>query len=207
MERILSSLIAGLAWLVTGASARWVENGPSENQRIYFANHSSHLDTLVVWAALPPNIRRKTRPVAAKDYWERNVLMRYLALRVFKAVLIQRPSAEGAGPRSALRALEEMAKALDEGYSLILFPEGGRMEGGEAAPFKAGLYHLAKDRPKIELVPAYLENLNRILPKGEFLAVPLLGSLTFGSPLTLLDDEPKKDFLDRARKSLEGLRS
>ena len=61
-------------------------------------------------------------------------------------------------------------------------------------------------RPDIELVPAWLENLNRILPKGEIVPVPLLGSVTFGAPISLDGDEPKGHFLQRARHALVALR-
>jgi 1-acyl-sn-glycerol-3-phosphate acyltransferase len=99
-----------------------------------------------------------------------------------------------------------MLAVLDAGDSLIIFPEGGRFPGPEPQKFKGGLFHLAKDRPQVQLVPVYLENLNRILPKGEILPVPLLGSITVGSPIQLESGETKADFLDRARNAVWSLR-
>jgi 1-acyl-sn-glycerol-3-phosphate acyltransferase len=148
-----------------------------------------------------PRFREKTRPVAAKDYWTVNALRRWLANDVFRALLIERRKVT-----SENNPLREMLAVLDAGDSLIIFPEGGRFPGPEPQKFKAGLFHLAKDRPQVQFVPVYLENLNRILPKGEILPVPLLGSITIGSPIRLESGETKADFLDRARLAVWSLR-
>jgi 1-acyl-sn-glycerol-3-phosphate acyltransferase len=139
--------------------------------------------------------------VAAKDYWTGNALRRWLADGVFRALLIERRKVTAEN-----NPLREMVAVLDSGESLIIFPEGGRFPGPEPQPFKPGLFHLAKDRPKVELVPVYLENLNRILPKGQILPVPLLGSITVGEPLRLKPGEAKVAFLDRAREAVWSLR-
>lgn len=100
-----------------------------------------------------------------------------------------------------------MESALDRGDSLIIFPEGSRLgdDDGNLGEFKPGLFHLAKRHPSVQLVPVYLENLNRILPKGEFFPAPILAAVTFGSPLKLLEGEDKKDFLVRAKQAIEEL--
>ena len=96
-----------------------------------------------------------------------------------------------------------MTDALDAGASLILFPEGTRnMTEERLLPFKSGLYHLAMARPQVELVPVWLENLNRMMPKGEIFPVPLLCTVTFGAPLTISAQEDKSAFLERARAAL-----
>jgi len=206
----LAGVIASVARLISGVQVRWVGCAPEPRQRIYFANHTSHLDFVVLWSALPAGLRAVTRPVAAKDYWEKGARA-YIALRVFHAVLIERgaaaraeglASAHGAGPA----VIDQLAEALGSAYSLILFPEGTRGTGEEVAPFRSGLYHLARRRPDVQLVPAYLENLNRILPKGEFLPVPLVSSLTFGAPIQFSDEESKAAFLARAREAVRALR-
>ena len=208
---MMAALIVGIARLLSGSQARWVGCEPSLRQRVYFANHSSHLDFVVLWAALPGPVRRLTRPVAARDYWEPNPIKRYFAVHVFNAGLVTR-GLEGKGGdhaaavAAARRSVEEAAVALGERHSLILFPEGTRGAGREIGPFKSGLYYLARLRPDVELVPAYLENLNRILPKGEVLPVPFMGSVSFGAPLQLGPDEPRDAFLTRARDALLALR-
>ena len=193
-------LLAGLTRLVTGVRARWVGDPPGAGQRLYFANHSSHLDALVIWSSLPTAMRERTRPVAAVDYWDRPGVRRWLACGVLDALLIARDG--GRGGREALRAI---GAALDRGDSLILFPEGTRGAGETIGPLEPGLYFVAKSRPTVQLVPVYLQDLNRILPKGEVLPVPLIGSATFGAPLELRDDEGREGFLGRARDALLAL--
>ena len=212
-ERIhpIASLLAAVARGITGVQVQWAGCEPSERQRIYFANHTSHLDFVVLWSALPSEIRRHTRPVAAKDYWEETPLRRYFAENVFNAVLVERGAmAKASSPEEAKfigrSLIEEMAAALGETYSLILFPEGTRGTGEKLGEFRAGLYHLALRRPDVELVPAYLENMNRILPKGEFLPVPMLSLLTFGKPMQVEADEEKDAFLERAKEAVTTLR-
>ena len=202
MTAILAAGAARLARLATGASVRWVEERPYREQCIFFANHVSHLDFVVLWSVLPKELRARTRPVAAKDYWAAGRLRRYAATRVFRAVLVDR---EG-GSLGQLRAqLDQLIGALDAGGSLILFPEGTRGSGREIGPFKSGLYYLAQQRPDIDLVPVHLHNLDRLMPKGEFLPVPQLSRVTVGPPLRLLADEPKAAFLARAREAVERL--
>jgi 1-acyl-sn-glycerol-3-phosphate acyltransferase len=206
---MISAAIIGITRLLSGARPRWLGCAPTLRQRIYFANHTSHLDFAVLWVTLPPALRRLTRPVAARDYWEPNALRRYLATHVFRAVLVDRhgdPNDRAARVEAARRTIERTAAALGTADSLIVFPEGTRGSGAEVAPFKSGLYHLARLRPDVELIPAYLENLNRILPKGEVLPVPLLASVTFGAPLAVAPDEACDAFLTRARAAVLALR-
>lgn len=203
----LAGLIAGAARLLTGVQVRWRGLQPSAALHVYIANHTSHLDALVLWAALPEEIRRVTRPVAAKDYWDRSALRRYLAERVFRAVLIARPGRTRSMALRATRAIiDEMSGVLAAGSSLIVFPEGTRGSGKVIKPFKSGIYYLAQRHPELEFVPAYLENMNRILPKGEVLPVPLLGRATFGPALRLEPGENKRAFVERARQAVLALR-
>jgi 1-acyl-sn-glycerol-3-phosphate acyltransferase len=206
----LAGLLAALARGISGVQVRWAGCQPEARQRIYFANHASHLDFVVLWSALPSQVRARTRPVAAKDYWDHGVKA-YLAQRVFRAVLVQRGATAQAATaeeaRAAARAItEQLAEALGETDSLILFPEGTRGTGETVAPFRSGLFYLAKRKSDVELVPAYLENLNRILPKGEVLPVPMISMLAFGAPLRVAEAETKDEFLERARDAVWALR-
>ena len=204
---MIATLLAVLARLIAGSNARFVERPLDTRQRVYFANHSSHLDFILVWAALPPPVRRRARPVAARDYWERGPLRRYLATKIFRAVLVDRATPSESRPRErGQEAVARMIAGLGDADSLILFPEGTRGSGEQLAPFKSGLYHLCRERPDLELVPVHLENLNRILPKGEFVPVPLLSRITFGPAMALENGEPKDAFLERARDAVQRLR-
>jgi len=202
VRRLVAKGVVGIARVLAGGNVRRVGFTPDERQRIYFANHASHLDFVLVWAALPPKLRAMTRPLAARDYWDRPGFRRYLGVKVFNAVLVDRQPAQSS-PQTAIDVLLE---GLGERHSLIIFPEGTRGDGSTIAPFKSGLYRLGKARPDVELIPAYINNLNRVLPKGEFVPVPMLASVSFGEPMHVGEDEEKNAFLDRARNAILELR-
>ncbi len=197
----VAMLLAATARILSGATVRWINSQPDDCQRIYFANHTSHLDALVLWALLPPELRALTRPVAAKDYWEKGAVRRYLANRVFNALLIDRKEI-----KVHQSPVDAMLRAMGDKYSLIVFPEGQRNTGEEIGEFKSGLYYLCKKRPELEAVPVHIDNLNRVLPRGEFLPVPLLSCITFGPPIWLEAGETKNEFLTRARGAVKRLK-
>ena len=197
---ITSRVLAMVARVISGASVRWIDCQPDTCQRVYFANHTSHLDAIVLWSSLPTPVRQVVRPVAAKDYWERGAVRRYLA-KIFKALLIDRKKI-----KVHQSPVDMMIREIGDEFSLIVFPEGGRNAEAMVGEFKSGLYYLAKKRPDLELVPVYMDNLNRVLPRGEFLPVPLLSCISFGAPIWLEAGEPKADFLKRAREAVVALK-
>jgi len=196
----VSRLITFGIRVLTGAQARWLGCGPSPAQRIYFANHTSHCDFLLVLASLPPALRKTTRPVVGADYWNRCTLRRYLANEVFHSVAVDR-----SGTHLMVNPLDPVMAALDGGDSLLFFPEGTRGTGEGLQPFKSGIFHVAAARPEIDLVPVWMDNAYRVLPKGSLLPVPLLCSVTFGEPLHLRERESKEEFLQRLSGSLACL--
>lgn len=206
---MIAGVLVKLAKVISGARAVWTVPIEGDAQRIFFANHTSHLDFIVIWSALPVALRSRTRPVAGRDYWMKGHVRRYLSAKVFKGILIERtPSAAGSEERriAARVAIERMAGEMGNEYSIIVFPEGTRGTGDEIAPFKSGLYHLCRLKPNVQLVPVYLDNMNRILPKGEALPVPMLSRVVFGEPIEMRREEPKDAFLERARSAVEKLR-
>ena len=189
-------LLAFIARLITGAQGHWKGCPPKAEQRIYFANHQSHLDWVLIWAALPSDLRARTRPIAARDYWTSSRFKEWLTTEVFHAVYVSRTRVEDQDP------LEPLVEALSHGDSLVIFPEGTRSARGEPADFKSGLFHLAQQFPAVQLVPAWIDNVQRVMPKGEVVPVPILCTVTFGKPLHLGADEDKAPFLKRARAAV-----
>jgi 1-acyl-sn-glycerol-3-phosphate acyltransferase len=245
--------------LLTGAQARWWGCPPKAEQRIYFANHQSHLDLVMIWAALPEELRSITRPIAARDYWANSPLKRWITTEVFHAIYVERggaapvvppappppapaeriePSFDDVPPpepmaiepwtsqvelplsssapepaptvtpgsAEALAPLQPLIEALQSGDSIIIFPEGTRGHTGEPQKFKSGLFTLAQMFPEAVLVPAWIDNVQRVMPKGEVVPVPILCSVTFGAPIRLKEGEERRAFLDRARAAVVALR-
>ena len=196
----MGMFLLGLVRALTGAQARWHGCPPKAEQRIYFANHQSHADLVLIWAALPSELRSITRPIAARDYWTASAFKRWITTAVFNAVYVERERKGDEDP------LQPLIDALDSGDSLIIFPEGTRGHGEEPQPFRSGLYNLAKCFPDVVLVPAWIHNVQRVIPKGEVIPVPVLCSVTFGEPLKLGPGEERADFLRRARDTVVMLR-
>ncbi len=193
-------VLSFVARLITGAQGHWVGSTPKAEQRIYFANHQSHFDWVLIWAALPIELRVNTRPIAARDYWTSSPLKHWITREVFNAVYVSRSRTEDEDP------LQPLVEALAHGDSLVIFPEGTRGFQGEPMPFKSGLYHLAEQFPQVPLIPAWVDNVQRVMPKGEVVPVPLLCTVNFGAAMSLQPDEAKADFLARARAAVVALR-
>jgi 1-acyl-sn-glycerol-3-phosphate acyltransferase len=201
LQPVSGAVLAVLSRAVTGVRPIWAGAAPRGRQRIYFANHASHGDFILVSTCLPPAERARTAAVAGADYWNAGPVRRFIAGRLLRTVLVERNWVE----RTA-DPMQVMLGALDAGQSLIFFPEGTRNMG--EAPllrFRSGLYNLAAARPDVELVPCWIENMSRVLPKGALLPVPLLCRVVFGAPMALEAGEDRKAFLERARQALLAL--
>lgn len=200
--KLLSGLLTTLIRIHSGCVVRSFPGYDHSNPVVFYSNHTSNLDFPVIWAALPRAMRSNVRPIAAADYWSKGRLRPFLAMRIFNALLIERKSVSRDNS-----PLPPMLDCLDNGQSLIVFPEGTRSLSGKLGLMKSGSYHLAKSRPQTQFIPVYLENLFRILPKGEVLPLPLVATLNFGEPLKLQEHESKDDFLKRMQDRLLELKS
>lgn len=193
--------LSAMARAVTGVRPLWLGSQPSERQRIYFANHASHGDFILLAACLGEAERARTHAIAAADYWGKSRLRRFIAEDMLSSVLIERNWTE-----PSHNPITIMLSVLDRGHSLIIFPEGTRnMTDQPLLRFRSGLYNLATARPDIELIPCWIENMSRVLPKGHFLPVPLLCRVVFGAPVAVAPGEERRDFLDRAYHALLAL--
>jgi 1-acyl-sn-glycerol-3-phosphate acyltransferase len=205
---LIARLLAAVARALAAPTVFWTSGVPDGTPRIYFANHTSHLDFAILWAALPRRVRAAARPVGARDYWEGGPIRRFLARRVFHAILIDRSTATDGDRAAAARAsIERIASTMRPGESLIVFPEGTRGRGPDPGPFRSGLYHLCRLRPDLEVLPVYLGNLARILPKGSTVPLPDQSRVVFGAPMRLRENEDKTAFLQRARAAICELRT
>ena len=163
--------------LFIGLRVRGREHLSETGPFILVANHSSHLDTLSLLSLFPIHRLRYVRPVAAADYFERNRLVSLLTKTLFNILPIARKNIT---PEN--NPLRRMKEAIEAGYSLIIFPEGTRGEGGEMGRFRAGAAHLLEKMPGVTVIPAYLVNMGRSLPKGEFIPVPIFCEARLGRP-------------------------
>ena len=173
----------------------------SPERKVYFANHNSHADFVMVWISLPKKWRRAARPVAGADYWLKSAFRRFLINHVFNGLLIMR---NGSDPKAVT---QQMTDALAEPASLIIFPEGTRNTDDDTLllPFKSGIYHLARENPDVGFVPVWIDNISRVLPKNKLVPVPVLCSVSLGEPLHLREGEEKDAFLHRAREAMLAL--
>jgi 1-acyl-sn-glycerol-3-phosphate acyltransferase len=209
LPEVAGLALAFIARLITGAQGHWYGTPPKAEQRIYFANHQSHFDWVLIWAALPRDLRATTRPIAARDYWTSTPLKHWITREIFNAVYVSRQRREGGSSSDkddAEDPLEPLLEALRHGDSLVIFPEGTRGHAADPAPFKSGLYALAEAFPEVPLIPAWIDNVQRVMPKGEVVPVPILCTVTFGAPLALAPGEARRAFLDRARTAVIALR-
>ncbi len=197
---LTGTVLSFLAKLFTGATVRWIDCQPDTCQRIYFANHTSHVDAVILWSSLPKDLRALTRPVAAKDYWEKTRIRRNIAGSL-NALLVDRTEI-----KVHQSPVDLMIREIGNKYSLIIFPEGSRNTGEELGEFKSGLFYLGKKRPDLELIPVYIDNVNRVLPRGEILPLPILSCITIGAPMWLEKGETKVAFLKRARDAVRRLK-
>jgi 1-acyl-sn-glycerol-3-phosphate acyltransferase len=186
-----------------GLNVRHRERLPAGGPAVLVANHNSHLDTMVLMTLLPSRLLPLVHPVAAADYFLRNPLLAWFALRIIGIIPIQRrPAAVPSGsPRPD--PLAEVAAALERGAIVILFPEGSRGEPERLSEFKTGVARLCERFPQVPFIPLFLHGLGKALPRGSILPVPFFCDIFVGHPVPWCDDHHV--YVDHLRSSLESL--
>jgi 1-acyl-sn-glycerol-3-phosphate acyltransferase len=164
--------------LFIGLRLRGREHVPATDPFVLVANHTSHLDTVALLSMFSLARLHRIRPVAAADYFERTRLVSFLSHALFNVLTVARTHVGRDN-----NPLEGMLAALHAGQSLILFPEGTRGRGGEPGHFLPGVAHLVEKAPDVPVVPAYLLNMGRALPKGSILPVPFFCEVRLGPAL------------------------
>lgn len=158
----------------------------SEEQFIIVANHNSHLDTMTILASLPSGILHKVKPVAAADHFGKTKIKEWLTNFFVNTLLIRRKR-DKENPEND--PINKMVQAIDDGYSLIIFPEGTRGEPEVQQPLKPGVAYVLKERPQVKYVPAYMVGMGKALPKNDHLILPYNSCLIYGTPTFVKSDD------------------
>ena len=154
-----------------------LEHIPQQGSFILAANHSSHADTAVIFAALPRPMRKRVVAAAAQDYFFDNGLRQFVSRVLFNTIPVPRSAFASSDP------LRHVLRALREGYGVLLFPEGTRSQNGELGPFRSGIGRLAAEFPNVPIIPVWLEGTARVLPKKASFPRPVSVVARFGAPI------------------------
>lgn len=173
----LTCLVRPLVSLLLGRSTKGREHLPTSGPAIIAANHNSHLDILYLIALMPLKAVPLLRPVAAADYFCSTPLSSWLSSTFLGIIPLERK-------RGSFHAdpLAGPAAALEQGEIVIIFPEGTRGAPEELGQIKPGVAHLAKRFPSVPVVPVFMRNLGRSLPRGSFVLVPFCGKAAVAEP-------------------------
>ncbi len=204
MKKIILIIIYSFFWknfLKIFIGLKYINEKTLKNKKqfILIANHNSHMDTMAIMSAIPSRYIHKVHPIAARDFFGgslfKKILMRYLV----NATLIQRDRED---PNND--PIESMDKMLKKSRSLILFPEGSRGVPGIMTKFKKGLGYLIQRNPEINVIPVYLDNVYKTLPRGKNLILPYNCSIKFGDPIEFKSME-MEDILLSSEKAMQNL--
>ena len=189
--RILFVLLVAypVVWLWLGTHVRHRERLPKKGPAIVVANHSSHLDILVLLTLFPLFSVPRVHAVAASDYFLRNRCLAWISLNLIGIIPLQRTLS-----KEATHPLQACFDALEAGKILIIFPEGTRGTGEQMGQLKYGIWYVAKRFPEVPVIPVYLQGLGKALPKGSRLPLPIFVGIAIGS--AVFWQEQKQAFID-----------
>jgi 1-acyl-sn-glycerol-3-phosphate acyltransferase len=164
---------------------------------VFAANHHSHVDAGLLITSLPEPHRHQVFAASAADYFFKTRLTSAAAALALNAIPIERA-------KVTRRSADQSAELIDAGWSMVIFPEGGRSPDGWGQPFKGGAAYLAI-RCHVPVVPVHLQGTGRILPKGAKSIKPGRSVVTFGRPLYPVEGESSQKFAARLHREVEAL--
>lgn len=177
--RFIPGLFVRFVQLYVRPKVEGREHIPTEGAFILAANHQSHADTAVVFAALPPAVRERFVAAAAQDYFFQGGPQQYVSRVLFNAIPIARDRRGGQDP------LRHLSRALREGYALLVYPEGTRSKDGTLGPFRAGVGKLIAEYPGTPVIPTWIGGTNKVMPKGKIVPRPVRVTVRFGEPMQI----------------------
>lgn len=189
---LMRSLFQGFVRMYVRPKISGLEHIPTTGPWILASNHTSHVDTAVLFTCIPRKVQNNLHAVAAQDYFFVGGLRQHVARILFNSIPIERDSP---GRRNPLR---HASRALREGNGVILYPEGTRSKDGTIGPFRAGIGRLIHQHPGTVIIPAYLEGANEVMPKGRFIPIPRTVYVNFGAPLLLSADAKRASWQEVA---------
>lgn len=171
-----------VVWIWLGVSVANRKKLPRQGPAIIVANHNSHLDVLTLFTLFPLSVLVNVQPVAAADYFLKNKIMSWFALRVIGIIPIYRGGHQ-ANP------LQACVDALAAKKIVILFPEGTRGEPGKLSTIKSGIWHLSQQCPDVPIIPVYMHGLDRAMGKGQKIPIPFFIDIYIDAPLFFENDK------------------
>lgn len=171
----------------------------SQKQFIIIANHTSHMDTVCLMSAIPHSKIISVRPISAIDYFGKSKIQACLSNFFINSLLVDRKLTLNVREQFVGKILE----ALDEGYSIIIYPEGTRSKTGNIQDLKFGISYILQERPYIHYIPTYLKGM-RYLLSFKNIFIPSKASVTFGTP-SLIKSHENKEIMAEIKNNLLDL--
>ncbi len=183
--------------IILGLNVRHLNRMKIRKLRLIAANHNSHLDTMVIMSLFKLRDLPKIKVVAAKDYFCKTPLLAWFSINIIGIIPIDR-SGNGKDP------LQPVMQALEDGYTVVIFPEGSRGDPEKLKPLKYGVAKIVESNPEIDIIPVFMYGLGKSLPKGEALLVPFVCEVNIGNPIVWEGDRTK--LIDELGESFDNLK-
>lgn len=189
-----------LVYVVIGLNVRYPQRLPKKGPAILVANHTSHIDTLILMSLFPLKTILEIQPIAAKDYFYKTNFRSWVSTNLIGIIPIEREPEKF----SRIHPFAPATEALKEGKIVIIYPEGTRGNSDSIGEFKNGVAHLAKQNPEVPVIPIYIHNPDMVLPKGDGFLVPFICDVFIGEKLNWNNN--KESFMTLLKSKVEELK-